>query len=610
MPFDQAKLENYPQQSGVYLMKGTDNTVLYVGKAKNLRQRIRNYFAISGDSREMIPRLLKRVENIDTIVVGSEKEALLLENILIKKHQPHFNALLKDDKGHIALKITYSKQWPQLEFSRYKGKPPTEDLYFGPYPSAMAARETFDLLNQLFPLRQCSDMEFARRTRPCILYEMKRCIAPCVDKCTQDEYDKNVEKTIRFLKGEDKQVLKELYNEMEQASERLEFEKAGEILKRVRRIENTVEKQKVHNPQGGDKDALAIFRQGEDLICQQLIFREGKLIASNHFNFVDIAQDDRELLSSFILQHYEKQELLPGEILLPIPLDDANILADILSKDKKGKIAIHAPQRGEKKALVEMAYANAESTFKKEKDLHLLREKMLLEMQEKLQLKNYPRRIECFDNSNLSGTEPVSSLVAFTAGEKDSKRYRKYKIKQSEGSDDYASMREVLSRRYKRAKEENDLPDLIIVDGGKGHLNIALGILRELDIVTVDVIGIAKEKGRHDKGSSQEQVYLSEVKDPVLLKATSPILFLLQRIRDEAHRTALLFQKNRRGKKIIQSKLDTVPGIGAKKKKQLLLHFGSVKKIEEASEEELKNLKFLNKTNIKVLREYLSPPTS
>lgn len=604
MPFDPKKLEDYPLLPGVYLMKSGHGHVLYVGKANNLRQRLRQYFGSGGDGREMIPTLISKIESIDTIIVSSEKEALLLENTLIKQHKPQFNALFKDDKSYIALKLSHRHSWPMLHLARYKGKPEADSLYFGPYTSAAAARSTFDLLNRLFPLRQCSDQEFLRRTRPCILYDMKRCCAPCVGKCTKEEYEAHVKRTIKFLRGQDREILSELYHEMQKASDGLEFEKAAALLRSIRQIEITLEAQKVDKLHGADRDVLAIFRQAEEVILCQLILRQGKLTASKNYNFSNIAENDRELLESFLLQHYETATLLPEEILLPVAIADAEVIADILSATKKRKVAIFAPYRGEKKALVLMAQTNAEAAFKQQKDVQVLRERTLLEMQEKLNLANYPRRIECFDNSNLAGSEPVSSLVAFTAGQKDSARYRIYKIKTTTGSDDYGAMREVLDRRCKRGKDENDLPDLIIVDGGKGHLNAAIAILRELNIVTVDVIGIAKEQGRHDKGATREQIFLPNLKDPILLKPTSPILFLLQQIRDEAHRVAITFQRKRRSKKIIKSTLDAIPGIGPAKRKLLLTHFGSVKKIKEASLEELQALKGLSQANIQAILEF------
>lgn len=599
-------LESFPTKPGVYLMKGQDKTILYIGKAKNLRQRVKQYFVPGRDSRVIIPLLVSQVTEIDTIIVSSEKEALLLENTLIKDHQPKYNALLKDDKTYIALKINNKHPWPMLQVVRYRGRPEPDGLYFGPYTSAISARTTLDLLQRIFPLRQCSDQELIRRTRPCILYDMKRCIAPCVNKCTKEEYEHHVKRTIQFLRGQDNVVLKELYEDMRTCADNLEFETADEILKTIRQIEKTVEEQHVDRPLGGDEDAIAIFRQGEEVTIAQLIIRGGRLIGSKRYNFAHIAEEDDELLSSFLLQQYQGMSDVPKEILLPIELEEADLISDIISNEQKHKIHIHTPQRGTKKHLVDMAFSNAEASFKKEKDERAIREKTLFEMQEKFHLKHYPRRIECFDNSNISGTEPVSVLIVYIDGQKSPALYRKYKIKTVSSPDDYSTMHEVLTRRYKRAQEEKNLPDLLIVDGGKGHLNIALKVMSELNIITVDVIAVAKEQGRHDKGVTAEQIFLPNLKDPILLRSTSSVLFLLQRIRDESHRFAITFHRQRRNKETLKSVVEEIPGIGSKKQKLLLRHFGSAKKLFEATEEELKQVKGISKPNIQAILSFKS----
>lgn len=608
--FDVTKLELFPPLPGVYLMKNTTGSILYVGKAKNLRQRIKQYFVPGRDGRLMVPFLVAKIADVETIVVASEKEALLLENNLIKKHQPLYNALLKDDKAYIALKINLKQPWPVLQLIRYKGKPKADGTYFGPYTSAGAARQTFDLLNRLFPLRQCSDQEFARRNRPCLLYDIKRCLAPCVNKCTREEYDVYVQRSVKFLKGQDKEVLKDLYNEMNRSSEDLDFEHAAEVFRRIKQIEQTIEGQRVDIPLGDDADALGIFRQGEDVVLSQMIFRGGKLQGNSHYSFTHIAEDDSELLTSFIIQHYKEKPDMPQEVLIPIGISNVEEIQEIIASEKKRKTDIHTPCRGHKKALIAMAQCNAESAFKTQKDEKIIRERTLQEMQDKFRLKRFPKRIECFDNSNLSGTGQVSTMVAFTEGKKDSNRYRKYKINTAAASDDYASMREVLSRRYRRALQENDLPDLIIVDGGKGHLKVALKVLEELNIINVDVISLAKEQGRHDKGATEEQVFLPESKDPVLLKKNSPILFLLQQIRDEAHRTAIAYQRKGHAKNLLQSTLENIPGIGPAKRKILLKHFGGLKGVLEADEAKLKEVKGLSQTNIQAILKFIESKRS
>jgi excinuclease ABC subunit C len=604
MTFDPKKLDLFPTQPGVYLMKNDQGVVLYVGKAKNIKQRVKQYFVPGRDGRLMIPFLVTKVHQVDTIVVSSEKEALLLENNLIKQYKPRYNALLKDDKTYIALKIAHKDKWPMVRIVRYKGSPEPDGLYFGPYTSAQAARQTLDLLNRLFPLRQCSDQEMARRVRPCLLYQMKRCVGPCAAQCTKEDYDHHLERTIKFLRGQDKEVLKDLQDEMNRLSENLEFEKAANILKTIKYIEKTIESQHVDRPLGHDVDALGVYRHGEAVMLAQLLFRGGRLVGSRHFDFENIAEDDSELLSSFILQQYEGIEKMPPEILVPLPLNDQTSVEEILSGRQKHKVILHHPQRGEKKALLDMAQVNAEALFKSQKNEENLREKTLLEMQERLQLSRYPSRIECLDNSNIAGYEPVSSMVAFTDGLKDSKRYRTYRLKIGTKPDDYAAMEEVLTRRYKRAKEENDMPDLVIVDGGKGQLNVALKVFEELNVTGVDLIGLAKEQGRHDKGSTSEQIFLPHQKEPILLGKNSSILFLLQKIRDEAHRVAISFHRKRRSKKTLHSALDDIVGIGPAKRKALLTHFGSLKKVEIASEKELKQVKNISAANIATLKAF------
>lgn len=606
MLFDLKLLEQFPIEPGVYLMKNSEGKVIYIGKAKQLKSRLKQYFAKSGDNRAMIPFLIRQISHIDTIVVPSEKEALLLENTLIKKHQPKFNAILKDDKTFISLMINNKHPWPMIRLVRNKAATKGDGLYFGPYTSAYSARQTYELLTRLFPLRQCSDEELKRRTRPCLLYSIKRCIAPCVNKCTKEEYDTFVNGAIKFLKGQDKEILKELYAKMKAASEATEYERAASLLQTIRQIEHVTESGPAVVKIGGkNSDALALYREGEEVMLIQLLFREGKLIGSEHYSFTQILEEEEELLASFILQHYKHQEGLPEEILLPVVLKDSELIAEILAETHKKKIAILCPQKGEKRVLVAIAEQNAKATFEQEKNREEIQEKMLLDLQETLKLNRYPKRIECFDTSNISGTDPVASMIAFTDGEKDKKRTRLFKIKTALKSDDYGAMREVLTRHLKKAKENDDLPDLIIVDGGKGQLGVALDVFKELDIASIDVIALAKEAGRHDKGMTAERVFLPEHGDPIHLSTRSSLLFLLQKVRDEAHRKAIGFHRKRREKRIFTSALDDIPGIGATKRSRLLQHFGSVEKIRLASPEELSQVQGINKKDIPLIIKHL-----
>lgn len=496
-------------------MKNARGKILYIGKAKNLKVRIKQYFVPGRDGRMMIPFLTSQVANIDTIVVTSEKEALLLENTLIKKHQPKYNILLKDDKSFFSLMINHKHQWPMIKVARYKGRPPKGNLYFGPYTKSYAARETLNLLRTLFPLRQCSDQELKARTRPCILYEMKKCLAPCVKKCSKQEYDTLVEHVIEFLKGKDKTIIKKLQQEREAAMEALAFEKAEKIHRTLKFIAATLEKQKIEKAGRKDLDVIGFQRKQERVALTQMQYRDGKLVASHDYLASECAQADEAILTSFILQHYEGREELPSLLLLPFALAESELLGTIL------ELKLLTPLRGDKHDLVEMANLNAKVHLNKEPEKD--RTHVLMAMEEELKLTHFPERIECFDTSNISGSDPVSAMVVFTDGKKDPKSYRKYKVATS---DDYAALREVLTRRFKQAEV---LPDLILIDGGKGHLNTALKTLAALNISTVDVMGVAKEKGRHDKGITQERLFFQIGQSLYFSNSTPPSFFYCRR---------------------------------------------------------------------------------
>jgi excinuclease ABC subunit C len=390
---------------------------------------------------------------------------------------------------------------------------------------------------------------------------------------------------------------------MERRSEALEFEKAAKILDTIRYIERTIETQYVDRPLGHDVDALGLHRHAEDVVLSLLNFREGRLTGSRHFSFGKIGEEDEELLSTFLLQHYDERLVgeAPPEILLPFKIPDQEIVEELISACVKRKVVLHVPMRGDKKALAEMARVNAEAYYQSQKNEADFNEQLLLEMEELFDLGNYPATIECFDTSNTAGSEPVASMITFKDGKKDGAQYRIYRLHTEGKPDDYGGMEEVLTRRYKRARDENTLPDLVIVDGGKGQLNVALKVMDALNVTGIDVIGLAKQEGRHDKGMTEEQVYLPGRKEPILLKKNSPVLYLLQKMRDEAHRVAINFHRKRRSKKTLGSALDGISGIGPAKRKALLSHFGSVKNIKEATEEELRAVKGITKTNARMI---------
>ncbi|MCB1117783.1 MAG: excinuclease ABC subunit UvrC [Chlamydiia bacterium] len=599
--FNTDELKKFPKDPGVYIMKDARHKVLYVGKAKNLQNRVKQYFVEGRDEREMIPHLVKQISSIDTIVVLSEKEALLLENTLIKRHKPKYNVLLKDDKTYISLMINHKHQWPMVKLVRYRGKPKKDGLYFGPYMSAYAARHAYEVLSKVFPLRQCSDHELKSRTRPCLLYGIKRCCAPCVRKCSKEEYAEHVKGAVQFLRGRNQDVLNDLKKTMQAASENLEFERAGALLTKIKMVEKVMEThQSIVQQAAPDADAWNLYREGQAIVLVQLIFREGRLIGSEHYHFDHIASDDVEIWESFILQHYRNAPDIPEEILLPVVISP--IVSDILAEWHREKPQFLCPKRGKKKALLEMAEKNAKSQFTREKQQQELKEQRLLDLQDVLGLDHAPVRIECFDTSSISGTDIVAAMAAFTDGAYDKKRTRFYDIKTVNKSDDYGALKEALRRRLTRAKEEEDLPDLIVIDGGKGQLNIALSVLSELEIASCDVISVVKEASLHTKGLTQERIYMPSRKTALSLPVHSPALFFLQTIRDEAHRLAIGHHRKKRGKKITKSALDTISGIGPIKKKRLLEHFGSMKNIKSASDEELLSVKGITQKDIEQIK--------
>ncbi len=589
-------LDLYPEEPGVYLMKNREGQLLYIGKAKNLKSRVQNYFSSAGDGRPMVPYLMAQVEQIETIVTLTEKDALILESQLIKRHQPKYNVLLKDDKSFIGLVIT-NHRWPMLRVVRYRDKPKESGLYFGPYPSAAAARATLELMAQLFPLRQCSDAEFARRKRPCLLYDTKRCCAPCVDRCSKPEYDSYVEAATSFLRGHIKDIVQRLRQEMEAASEALEFERADSLLRAIRQIEYVTKRPSVDYP--GNCDVIGLYREADMVTIVHLICRDNNLLATERFTFPKLAADDPDALESFLIQHYGHSPSIPEEILLPIHLPRQQAIEEILSEAAGRPIALLCATKKPQKRLLEMAHANAQSFFRQEQERVGLREQQLLDLQESLQLTRFPRRIDCFDTSHISGTNAVASLVSFVDGEPDPSRSRLFII--PEKAEDYYAMRQAMQRYFAK---QTDLCDLLVVDGGKGQLSCAIDVLNEFGIASVDLIALAKEDSLHTQGLTRERIFFPDRKEPLTLEARSPALFLLQTIRDEAHRRAIQFHQKRRSRTTFTSALDEIPGIGPIKKRALLKRFGSVQGVQRATPQELEQVAELNRKDLDAIEHW------
>jgi len=442
---DIKSLNKLPSKFGVYIMKDINKKILYVGKATNLKTRIKQYF-LGKDTRASVSFLIDQVDSIETIIVSNDKEALILENTLIKKHQPKYNILLKDDKTYVSIEINTSHKWPMIKLLRLKAQPKDKNLHFGPYTNVGAAKSIRNLLYKLFPLRQCSDHELQNRSRPCILYDIKKCIAPCVNKCTKKEYDSLVEKIISFLKGKDKSIIKDLSNKMKNASKNLEYEKAHTYLSLINQIKHLMQEQFVDILSTKNSDIIGFYKSGHTLMIVKLIFINGRLTQSEHFSFFEIASPIEEIIESFILQDYLKKPTTAKEIIVPIKLFHKKNIEAILQKNHKN-LKITYPLKGKKKELINLAIKNAKSLFIQEKDLRSLKEKQLLELQEILHLTNFPSHIVCFDTSNISGTTSVGAMATFIDGKKDKSKTKLFKI-QTQKKGDVAAFEEILYRHF------------------------------------------------------------------------------------------------------------------------------------------------------------------
>ena len=601
------QIPNLPASPGVYLMKDKEGTVLYVGKAKNLRHRVRTYFGKSGDTRYSLRFLMPKVHRVETLLTDTEKEALLLENTLIKKYKPRHNINFKDDKTYFSLKFSLNEEFPKLSLVRRVKRDGAR--YFGPFASSAAVKETLRLLQQMFPLRTCRDANFKNRARPCLNFQIKKCLAPCCRLITPERYAELAREVLLFLEGKNSELIKHLRKKMIAAGEALEFEEAARIRDQIQAVEQTLEKQKTASRETTDQDVFAFHRQGSIWEFQVLFFRRGLLVGNQSFPFSRLNLPDEEALAAFVRQYYAEDRYIPQEILLPLTVEDQPLLIEWLAEKKGGRVDILAPQRGEKKRLVEMARKNAANALQKKVSEKEALELLLIELREKLRLKTLPHRVECFDLSSLFGTLAVGSMVSFLDGRPDKSRYRHYKIQAPSLADDYAMMEEVLKRRYSKLDTGLEGPDLLIVDGGKGQLNVALAVLAELGRQSISAIGLAKDKGKGFKktgGEAVDKIYLPNVKDPILLPRSSALHYL-QKIRDEAHRFAVTYHIKLRSKRGLRTILDEIPGIGEVKKKALLKNFGSLQKIKEASAEALSHVEPLTSKDARAIFEFFHP---
>ncbi len=576
----EAKLENLPEKVGVYLFKDSRQRVLYIGKAKDLKQRIRSYFQSGRGFDHKTEILTERIHDLDYIVTDNEIEALILESTLVKRHKPKFNANLKDDKAFLHVKLTVNEPYPRVLLTRRV----LDDgaLYFGPYLPASLARNTVKIINRHFLLRTCDLDIDGNLDRPCLEYYIKRCLGPCVrGLCGREEYQRAVEDVILLLQGKNEELVRSLSGKMMQASAEQHYEAAAFYRDRIRRVKDLGERQKMILAGVDDVDVFAYYREGPQLALQLFTLRSGKIVGKREFYWEDLELfHPVQFLTDAIQQYYLTAGFVPREIHLPVRLREQELIRQWLSQKKGRQVRIVVPQKGEKYNLLLLVERNAKIAFQTRfRLLKSQKDKVLESLQKDLDLPQIPRRIEAFDVSNIQGAETVASLVVNQDGVMKKSDYRKFQIRTVQGSHDFASIYEAVRRRYQRLiDEERPLPDLILVDGGKGQLHFAYQALSELKIEEIPLASIAKR---------QELVFVQGQEDPIQLKRTSPVLRLIQEIRDESHRFALSYHRKRRSIRDFTSELDEIDGIGEKRKKRLLRNFGSMRRIREASLEEL-----------------------
>lgn len=576
-----------PTEPGVYIYRDEDEKVIYVGKAKSLRSRMRSYFQ-SGEHSPKTRALVERIAEFEFYVTGSELEALVLECNLIKKYRPAFNVSYRDDKSYPYIAITWQDDYPRVRITREPHRRGTK--YYGPYTSASAVRETFDTLRRIFPFRTCKRSKPGKGTgSPCLNYHIKRCLGCCIGAVSKEDYRQMIKKIELFLEGRPDAVIGQLEEEMAQASANLEFEHAAKVRDRLEAAKLVIQKQKIVSEAGEDFDVLGLSFDGH-LGCVNLsIVRDGKLIGSENF-VLDRGESDEDILSAFIKQHYMGSTSLPPQILLPFEVEDAAIIEEWLSGCRGTKVQLKVPQRGEKVELVDMASANAQHALGLAAIKHSWQQeaasRVLESLAYALELPELPERIECFDISTIQGSNSVGSMVVFKSGRPAKSDYRKFKVNYNDRINDFAMMQEVISRRFGHCNDKFDPsfsaePNLVIVDGGKPQLTAALGAMRELGFDYIPLVGLAKR---------EEEVFVPGKSEPIRLDRGSDALKLMQRIRDEAHRFAVTYHRKLRGKAMVESALDKIPGVGESRKKLLLRHFGSPGAIADATLEELKSV--------------------
>ena len=600
------KYRQIPHSPGVYLMKDSGGKTIYVGKAKDLKKRLSSYFIKKDHHDPKTLVLLEMIRDFEVIITSSGHEAFILESNLIKEYAPKYNVILKDGKNYPLLRVDMNEDYPAI--MRVRKIKNDHALYFGPYSSSLSVNRTLNQIQRLFRLRKCKNTQFKNRSRPCLNYQIKACLGLCCNKVSSEDYKKQVQAAILFLKGRSKEIKEELKTQMMTYAASLEYEKAAQVRDTLAAIENIMERQVVVSPDMKDRDIIAFAWDRGVMVITVMVVRSGYLIDTVHYPFDLGFREPDELLPAFLDDYYENLGVLPSFILLSLDIENRILLENRLSEKKQGRVSIHVPVRGEKKRLVEMAGINASQELEK----RLLKEDeeraAVFMLKDLLAMDRLPERIECFDNSNLSGQDPVSAMVVFKDGRPHKEGYRKFIIRDMDTPDDYAAMFKVLSRRFSKEPAKMQFPDLLLVDGGKGQLGMALAVLKELEIENQFMTaGLAKKD--EAKGETYDKIYIPGRSNPLNTANAIKALYLLQRVRDEAHRFAITFQRNRREKRAGLSFLDDIPGIGPKKKKALLMHFKGITKMKAASVEEIAALPGMTQTLAEKLVQALHETT-
>ncbi len=604
------RLAAVPQRPGVYLLKDRHGKVIYVGKAANLRARVRTYLR-GGDERSQIRFLLERLANFETLVTANDKEALILENNLIKQYRPRYNIRLKDDKSYVSVKVTLRDPWPRVLVTRRIVK--DGHRYFGPFASASAVRDTLDTIRKVFPLRTCSDTVFRNRSRPCIEYDIKRCLGPCVLPVDRAAYGEHLRQVMLLLEGRNGEVVQTLRQQMARAAEAERFEEAARLRDQVQAIEKTQERQQAVEHWGGNQDVFGLYREGGSIAVQVLFVRGGALVGSRSYGFDDLEFPDAEVLEAVLTQFYHATTHdVPDDILLPTPISDAAVRADYLGERRGRRVTIAVPQRGDRVRLLAMARENAQQSFAARRDAGQQAARMSADLQRRLNLRAVPKRIECVDIATIHGTASVGALVAFEDGVADKTGYRHYQLRSVVGTDDFAAVAEVVRRRF-RDPAQHGVPDLLVIDGGLGQLGAARAALADVGL-ELEVVALAKERVERDARASEirrrpERVFIPGRKNPVVLRSNSSALFLLQRIRDEAHRFANTYHQKLRARARLASPLDAVAGVGPRRRRALLRRFGSLKRVGEATIEDLVGVPGITQSLATRIKEQLDRET-